>query len=91
MTTEPEAANKIVTYWSNGVEVTGPEFLDAPVRELNLDVRARRCMTKLGINTIGDLVRHTAEDLLECRNFGVTSLKYLRERLAEYNLKLRGE
>lgn len=90
MTTEPEAANKIVTYCSNGVEITGP-LLDAPVTELNPDVRARKCLNKLGINTVGDLVRHTAEDLLECKNFGVTSLKYLRESLAEHNLKLRGE
>jgi len=54
-------------------------------------VRARKCTTKLGINTIGDLVRRTAEDLLECKNFGVTSLNEVREKLTERGLKLRGE
>ena len=62
-----------------------------PVTELNLSVRARKCTTKLGIMTIGELVRRTAEDLMECKNFGVTSLNEVRERLAERGLRLRGE
>ncbi len=62
-----------------------------PITELNLSVRARKCTTKLGITTIGDLVRRTAEDLLECKNFGVTSLNEVREKLVERGLKLRGD
>jgi DNA-directed RNA polymerase subunit alpha len=62
-----------------------------PITDLNLSVRARKCTTKLGITTIGDLVRRTAEDLLECKNFGVTSLNEVREKLSERNLKLRGD
>ena len=67
------------------------EIHGMPVTELNLSVRARKCTTKLGITTIGELVRRTAEDLMECKNFGVTSLNEVRERLAERGLKLRGE
>jgi DNA-directed RNA polymerase subunit alpha len=67
------------------------EINSLPINELNLSVRARKCTTKLGINTIGDLVRRTAEDLLECKNFGVTSLNEVREKLTERGLKLRGE
>jgi DNA-directed RNA polymerase subunit alpha len=67
------------------------EINGLPIADLNLSVRARKCTTKLGINTIGDLVRRTAEDLLECKNFGVTSLNEVREKLAERSLKLRGE
>jgi DNA-directed RNA polymerase subunit alpha len=62
-----------------------------PITELNLSVRARKCTTKLGIVTIGDLVRRTAEDLLECKNFGVTSLNEVREKLTERGLRLRGD
>jgi len=62
-----------------------------PITELNLSVRARKCTTKLGIMTIGDLVRRTAEDLLECKNFGVTSLNEVREKLTERGLRLRGD
>ena len=67
------------------------ELHGLPITDLNLSVRARKCTTKLGIGTIGDLVRRTAEDLLECKNFGVTSLNEVRERLAERGLKLRGD
>ena len=67
------------------------EIHGLPVTELNLSVRARKCTTKLGIMTIGELVRRTAEDLMECKNFGVTSLNEVRERLGERGLKLRGE
>ena len=67
------------------------EVYGLSIGDLNLSVRARKCTTKLGITTIGDLVRRTAEDLLECKNFGVTSLNEVREKLGERGLKLRGE
>jgi len=66
-------------------------LLDRSISELNLSVRARKCMTRLAINTLGDLVRRTGDDLLECKNFGVTSLHEVREKLAQIGLKLRGE
>ena len=62
-----------------------------PVTDLNLSVRARKCMTRLNLQTIAELVRKTADELLECKNFGVTSLKEIREKLTDFNLKLRGE
>lgn len=65
--------------------------LERPVAELNLSVRARKCMVRLGINTLGELIRRTGDDLLECKNFGVTSLNEVREKLQGIGLKLRGE
>lgn len=65
--------------------------LDRPLSELNLSVRARKCMVRLGLNTIGELIRKTGDDLLECKNFGVTSLNEVREKLTEMGLKLRGD
>jgi DNA-directed RNA polymerase subunit alpha len=66
-------------------------LLERPISELNLSVRARKCMIRLGINTIAELVRRTGDDLLECKNFGVTSLNEVREKLDLRSLKLRGE
>ncbi len=66
-------------------------LLDRPMSDLNLSVRARKCMTRLGLTTIGELVRKSADDLLECKNFGVTSLTEIREKLVQAGLKLRGE
>ena len=48
-------------------------------------------MTRLGLATIGELVRKSQDDLLECKNFGVTSLNEIREKLTQAGLKLRGE
>jgi DNA-directed RNA polymerase subunit alpha len=66
-------------------------MLDRPIADLNLSVRARKCMVRLGISTIGELVRRTGDDLLECKNFGVTSLNEVREKLTIQSLKLRGD
>lgn len=80
-------------------EIFEPEVLSAdeqalltrPIAELNLSVRARKCMIRLAINTLGDLVRRTGDDLLECKNFGVTSLNEVREKLTVLGMKLRGD
>ena len=66
-------------------------MLDRPIADLNLSVRARKCMVRLGLSTIGELVRRTGDDLLECKNFGVTSLNEVREKLTIQGLKLRGD
>jgi DNA-directed RNA polymerase subunit alpha len=65
--------------------------LNKPVTDLNLSVRARKCMNRLGINTLGELVNRTADELLESKNFGMTSLSEVREKLQQYNLTLRGD
>ena len=65
--------------------------LERPISELNLSVRARKCMVRLGLNTIGELARKSQDDLLECKNFGVTSLNEVREKLQTFSLKLRGD
>jgi DNA-directed RNA polymerase subunit alpha len=61
------------------------------VSDLNLSVRARKCMNRLGINAIGELVQRSADDLLESKNFGMTSLNEVREKLAQLGLSLRGD
>jgi DNA-directed RNA polymerase subunit alpha len=65
--------------------------LNKPVSDLNLSVRARKCMNRLGINSLGDLVQRSADELLEAKNFGMTSLNEVREKLAQYGLTLRGD
>ena len=40
---------------------------------------------------LGDLVNRTADELLESKNFGMTSLNEVREKLAQYGLTLRGD
>ena len=66
-------------------------LLSKPVNDLNLSVRARKCMTRLGIVALHDLTSRTANELLEAKNFGQTSLNEVREKLGQIGLKLRGE
>lgn len=62
-----------------------------PVSDLNLSVRSRKCMTRLGIATIGELVTRTPDELLAAKNFGVTSLNEIRDKLGEMGIKLRND
>lgn len=63
--------------------------LAKPVSELQLSVRARKALSLLGIQTLGDLAAHTEAELMGIKNFGATSLKEVRERLVEHGLSLR--
>jgi DNA-directed RNA polymerase subunit alpha len=66
-------------------------LLMRPISDLNLSVRARKCMQRLNLNLIGELIRKTGDELLECKNFGVTSLTEVREKLTTIGLRLRGD
>ncbi|TWU06059.1 tetratricopeptide repeat protein [Stieleria varia] len=66
-------------------------LLERPISDLNLSVRARKCMARLQLNSIGELIRKTGDEMLECKNFGVTSLNEVREKLTDLGLKLRGD
>ncbi len=76
---------------TSGMTPDQQAILDRPISDLNLSVRARKCMVRLGINTIGELIRKTGDDLLESKNFGVTSLNEVRAKLDTLELKLRGD
>jgi len=65
--------------------------LTMTVADLNLSVRSRKCMTRLGISTIGELVARTPDELLAAKNFGVTSLNEIRDKLQELGIKLRND
>ncbi|HEV7999715.1 MAG TPA: DNA-directed RNA polymerase subunit alpha C-terminal domain-containing protein [Planctomycetaceae bacterium] len=66
-------------------------IIEAPVGDLNLSVRARKCISRLGLVTIGELLAKTADELLSVRNFGVTSLNEVRAKLTEMGLRLRND
>ncbi len=66
-------------------------LLNRPVADLNLSVRARKCMTRLGITTLGELILRNPDELLESKNFGVTSLNEVRAKLSDLGLRLRND
>ena len=71
------------------IEGISEEVLNKSVEDLELSVRARRALTKLGSKTLGELIAKTEAELLGCKNFGVTSLNEIKERLVGYGLNLR--
>jgi DNA-directed RNA polymerase subunit alpha len=65
------------------------ELLRKSVEDIGMSVRARRALAKLGVLTLADLAGKTEAELLGCKNFGVTSLNEIKERLTGYGLSLR--
>lgn len=64
-------------------------ILNRPVEDLQMSVRARKCMEKLEIHAVGELTRRTEAELLGCKNFGVTSLNEIKKALSNLGLSLR--
>src|SRR4051794_38502689 len=62
--------------------------LNMSLAELELSVRATNCLESEGFTTVRDLVIRTDEELLEVRNFGETTLKEVKTKLAERGLQL---
>ena len=67
-----------------------PEELKVPVSELKLSIRSRNCLQRRGIETLGELVKAVPDDLLECRNFGISSLNEIQTKLETRGLGLAG-
>jgi DNA-directed RNA polymerase subunit alpha len=62
--------------------------LNMSLAELELSVRATNCLESEGITTVRDLVIRNDEELLEVRNFGETTLREVKNKLAERGLQL---
>jgi DNA-directed RNA polymerase subunit alpha len=62
--------------------------LDIPVTDFELSVRARNCLKKMNIRTLGDLIKTTEAELLAYKNFGETSLKEIKDMLNAKGLRL---
>lgn len=72
-------------------EPSGGGLEDMLIEELELGVRSYNCLKREGVETVSDLVSRTEAELLNIPNFGKKSIEEVRERLAERDLKLRGE
>jgi DNA-directed RNA polymerase subunit alpha len=67
---------------------TSPD-LDLPIEELDLSERPRNCLKRARIDSIGQLVQKTEDDLLAITNFGAKSLEEVIQKLDERGLSLR--
>ena len=89
----------------HGLPAAPPEqwLLAKPLETLDLPNRIKNALTHdyrgsmwhphapEPLLSVGDLVQQTADHLLEYSNFGYTSLRQLREWLAEHGLRLKDD
>jgi DNA-directed RNA polymerase subunit alpha len=61
------------------------------IEELNLSVRSYNCLKREGVNTVGDLVQKSEQELMDIRNFGQKSIEEVKQKLADMSLGLREE
>ena len=69
--------------------VTSPD-LDLPIEDLDLSERPNNCLKRAQVNTVGELLTKTEDDLLNITNFGQKSLDEVKAKLDERGLTLRG-
>ena len=81
---------------ARGLELGEPEEvggsspdLDMPIEDLDLSERPRNCLKRAQVDTIGQLLEKTDDDLLAVTNFGQKSLDEVIEKLDERGLALR--
>ena len=70
-------------------EASGQEHLDLPIEALDLSERPRNCLRRAQIQTVGELVEKTEDDLLNITNFGQKSLEEVVAKLDELGFSLR--
>ena len=83
------AARQAVYEKIKGESESDEGAFNRPVSELNLSVRARKALALLNVQTIGDLCVKTEAELMGVKNFGITSLLEIKEKLIEIGLGLR--
>ena len=68
---------------------SGSPDYDLPIEDLDLSERPRNCLKRAQVNSVGELVEKTVDDLLAITNFGQKSLDEVIQKLDERGLSLR--
>ena len=74
-----------------GAASSGSPDLDLPIEDLDLSERPRNCLKRAQVNTVGELVTKSEDDLLAITNFGQKSLDEVLQKLDERGLSLRSK
>jgi DNA-directed RNA polymerase subunit alpha len=86
MSDEPEG----LTLTEAAATVATSPDLELAIEELDLSERPRNCLKRAQVNTVGELLQKSEDDLLAITNFGQKSLDEVIEKLDERGLSLRG-
>ncbi len=69
-------------------EMVTEKHHDIPIEDVDFSVRTFNCLKKENVNTLGEVVQRTEEELLAIRNFGKRSLEEVIQRLENYDMHL---
>jgi len=58
-------------------------ILEMTIEELDLSVRSYNCLKRATLNTVGELVQKTEDDMIKVRNLGKKSLEEVEQKLNE--------
>ncbi len=72
-----------------GGDVQMTKLYAMPIEELDLSVRPYNCLKRAAINTVGDLMQRTEEEIVSVKNFGRKSLDEVKEKLTQLGLSLK--
>jgi DNA-directed RNA polymerase subunit alpha len=67
---ETKNSQEILEPKTNNTSLTIEPYTNIAIEELQLSVRAYNCLKKAKINTVGDLLQYSPEQLQELKNFG---------------------
>jgi len=83
-------AVRTMSYDANAEQQTARRnaILDTPITDFELSARARNCLKKVEIRTLGDLLRVTEAELMAFKNFGETSINEIKAMLNSRGLRL---
>lgn len=67
------------------------KVLEMTIEELDLSVRSFNCLKRAGINTVGDLINKSEDDMMKVRNLGKKSLEEVIYKLESLGFNLNPE
>lgn len=67
------------------------KILEMTIEELDLSVRSFNCLKRAGINTVGDLVNKSEDEMMKVRNLGRKSLEEVISKLTSLGFSLKKE
>ena len=71
------------------INLTKIDIADVSIEDLNLTVRASKCLQLAEINTIGELAKLSKQDLGKMRNLGAKAYREIIEKMEDYGIKLK--
>ena len=73
-------------------QTQGLKFLnEMTIEELDLSVRAFNCLKRAGVNSVGDLINKSPEEMMKVRNLGKKSLEEVMSKLEALGFNLHSD